>query len=195
MNCAPLTPLPRSPTWLLWELHGGLLPGWGSTYGRGRGAVLCAPDPPQAPARPGVTGGDVHNRPHAALHPTGGGAQELLQWRHPARLHWRGDTYLSRTVQRLHMFTYIRHWSCKWVDAYFFLYFFFLFFQGFSPPAPFFWSLDCPPLQPWTSRWLTFNYLTLLDSHCCVFSCGEKSMKGALWLHKPQRGRTEGTSA
>lgn len=175
MNCVPLPPLPRSPTWLLWELHSGLLPGWGPSYGWGRGAVLCAPDTPQTPARPGsgVTRGDVHNCPNAAQRSTSGGTQELLQWRHPAWLYWRRDTHLSRTVQRLHIFIPIKHRSCmynrKYVNVHIFLLkCYFPFFPGIQPTSTFFSSLDCPPpksSQPWTSCWLTFKSLILLDSH------------------------------
>lgn len=104
--CVLLLSVLRSTTWLLWELYSGLLPGWGASYSGGHGAIFCAPNTPQAPAGPSsiITRGYVHHSPHAAPHTTSEGAQELLQWRHPAWLHWHRDTHLSHTVQRLHIF-------------------------------------------------------------------------------------------
>lgn len=92
----------RFTSWLLWELHRGLLLGWGPSH-RGRSdALLRAPDSPPGAAGPGW--GDVGHRPHAAVAvaAAGEGVQELLQRWHPAWLHWHRDTHLICTVQRLH---------------------------------------------------------------------------------------------
>lgn len=197
VNCVPLPPLPRSLTRLFWELHGGLLPGWGASYSGGRGAVLCSSDTPPAPGS-GVTRGDVHNCPHAAHRPTSGGAQELLQWRHPAWLYWRRDTHLSRTEQRLHIFIHFKHRSCLYTRMYnaHILYFFFLYvthlfacFPGIQPTSTFFFILRFPSSQPWTSCWLTFNPLTLpgLSWAVCYFHV-ERNWKGRSG-YKPQRGQ------
>lgn len=89
---------PRSTPWLLWELHSGLHPGWGPSL-RGRSdALLRAPDP--SPCAAGSGRGDVGHCPHAAA-AASERAQELLQRRHPAWLHWHRDTHLICTVQRL----------------------------------------------------------------------------------------------
>ncbi|MEQ2237723.1 hypothetical protein ILYODFUR_025971, partial [Ilyodon furcidens] len=89
-----------SSSWPLWELHGSFLPGWGTSYGWGRGAVLCAPDPPQDPAKPSIDRGDVYDCPHVAHHLTYWGTQKLLQWRHPAWLYRCRDTHLTHILQR-----------------------------------------------------------------------------------------------
>lgn len=136
-----LTLFHRSPAWLFWQLHGGVLPGRGASYGGRRGPLLCAADSPQASARPGSSRG--HHCLHAARSASSWRSQELLQRRHPARLHRCGDPHLSHVLQRLHTHT----WPLK------------IRIQWSLPCLILFWSFFSVGIQP-TSTFLTLTMPT-----------------------------------
>lgn len=174
MMSMPVPFRPRPPPRLLWELHGCLFPGWGASDGGGRGALLCAPDRPQAAARQrrrGVTGGDGHHHPHAAPQPARGGAQELLQRRHAPWLHRRRDTHLSWMLQRWMLHAHTCSASSHICTRAFFLLlicrFALLSSQGFNLPAHqhLFPSFD-RPTWPGIFYSLTFNPLTPSFNAC-----------------------------